>query len=330
MKLECLKLGDDFDWANFSKGSPQGTCYLDRAVLDLFNTNVTYYGCFKGKMLAAVLPVIDWVCDNFENLPFCYYQGPVISREIYRSSLSNVIQYELELLAALFEYVAVERAKFFSCLHTSLQDVRGVDWVHYGQNTKPRIKISPRYTAIVELASSSIQDFYKNARSSRRQEERYALEKENLSVNHFGKEKNLFQNYKTSFWKQGTNPSDFDLAMLEPFTSYFVGKGRGQIIEIKNKAGTCVASALLIRDYDEIFHVPILGVGETKYGGTLLYFEILKRAKSSGGRVVDFNGANSPKRGYFKHSIGACPKLYFEATFLNNKHDSSSEFLKNH
>jgi cellulose synthase/poly-beta-1,6-N-acetylglucosamine synthase-like glycosyltransferase len=36
---------------------------------------------------------------------------------------------------------------------------------------------------------------------------------------------------------------------------------------------------------------------------------------TDGTAAVDFNGANSPKRAYFKHSIGAKPALYFDMSY---------------
>ncbi|MEP3635857.1 MAG: hypothetical protein ABJN14_01170 [Paracoccaceae bacterium] len=54
---------------------------------------------------------------------------------------------------------------------------------------------------------------------------------------------------------------------------------------------------------------------ETSYGGTMLYYQILDFAMAQGGSAVDFDGANSPNRGYFKHSLGAMPELYFEVSY---------------
>ena len=78
---------------------------------------------------------------------------------------------------------------------------------------------------------------------------------------------------------------------------------------------TAVAAAFVFEDYDKVWHVPIIGTGDTRYGGTLLYYQILDFALSKGGAAVDFDGANSPKRGYFKHSLGAMPELYFEVSY---------------
>lgn len=55
----------------------------------------------------------------------------------------------------------------------------------------------------------------------------------------------------------------------------------------------------------------MVGTLDTKYGGTMLYFGMMDHAAEQGCTMMDFNGANSPARGYFKHSIGAKAQLYF-------------------
>jgi hypothetical protein len=46
-----------------------------------------------------------------------------------------------------------------------------------------------------------------------------------------------------------------------------------------------------------------------------LYFHILDTALAANAKAVDFNGANSPQRAYFKHSLGARPQLFFQVNF---------------
>lgn len=84
---------------------------------------------------------------------------------------------------------------------------------------------------------------------------------------------------------------------------------------MRNDNGTALAIALIFKDYDGTVHVPIVGNGDTRFGGILLYLAILDTALADGAAAVDFNGANSPKRAYFKHSMGAKPVLYFDVFY---------------
>ena len=84
------------------------------------------------------------------------------------------------------------------------------------------------------------------------------------------------------------------------------------IIEVKNKLGKAVASALVFEDYDKTMHVPIVGTGDTKYGGSLLYSSIIKWGIEHNVKAIDFNGSNSPKRAFFKQSFGGRSQLFFQ------------------
>ncbi len=86
-------------------------------------------------------------------------------------------------------------------------------------------------------------------------------------------------------------------------------------MSVRDPTGVALAIALIFSDYDGTVHVPAVGTGDTRFGGTLLYFAILDQALADGAKSVDFNGANSPKRAYFKHSIGARPVLYFDISY---------------
>ena len=76
-----------------------------------------------------------------------------------------------------------------------------------------------------------------------------------------------------------------------------------------------VAGAFVFKDNDNVWHVPIVGTSDTHYGGTLLYFFMADFVLQHGGSALDFDGANSPNRAYFKHSLGAEPQLYFEIRY---------------
>ena len=86
---------------------------------------------------------------------------------------------------------------------------------------------------------------------------------------------------------------------------------RAVIAVTRDEDGIATTAGLLLDDYHGRAHLPVVGTSGSRYGGTLLYFGIMDLAAERGARVMDFNGANSPSRGYFKHSIGGEATLYF-------------------
>ena len=307
---------DDFDvWRSLLSRSPQGTRFLDPDFLDLFGAEIRYYGLFRSGVCIMGLPVIDPRKSGSNILPWCYKQGPIFFDEIYRSAPAKRTQYEVELAETALTQLAQFEPWFRFALHESLTDMRGYDWVHYHDAAKARCIILPRYTAILPIEGLSGGDIRKAARSARRQEEGYAKTRENLTAEDGDDIAELEDLYRQTFARQGTEISAEELRLFHPYIQHFIDAGVGQILTVRDEAGTAVAAAFLFEDYDKIWHVPIIGTAETRFGGTLLYFHIADFVRERGGVSVDFDGANSPNRAYFKHSLGAEPVLYFEVRY---------------
>jgi hypothetical protein len=234
------------------------------------------------------LPVIDT-----SPLPWSYRQGPIFYDEISKGGVAKTIQYEIDLAELAVTELAKVEPRFHFSLSPDLWDVRGYDWAHYHDADKPRCRLTPRYTAVLPLEGATSKDVRAGSRSARRQEERYANEREGLRPTADGTVDELFA----------------------PYIQYFLNEGCGHILAVRDAADVAVAIASVFEDLDGVWHVPIIGTGDTRYGGTMLYFQIADLALTHGAKAVDFDGANSPKRGYFKHSLGALPALYFEVDY---------------
>ena len=302
-------------FAGLLANSPHRTRFLDPEFIALFGAPVAYWGLDRKGVLVAGMPVIDAAAFNSRALPWCYYQGIAYHREVWRAAPAKRTQYEIELAEELVTAVAKTEDRFSFSLHPSLRDVRGLDWVHYHDPDRPRLRISPRYTAIVDLDGADGDSLRAACRSARRQEEGYALDREGLSANSDGTIEELTTLYLETFARQNVTPPHAERAMLPKYTEYFLSTGAGKLLAVRTRDSQPLAIALIFQDYDGTIHVPVVGTGDTRYGGTLLYFAILDTALADGAMAVDFNGANSPKRAYFKHSIGAKPVLYFDVSY---------------
>ena len=307
---------EDVDaWRKLLSRSPQATRFLDPDLLSVFQIEPRFYGLFRKGVCVMGLPVIDTRPLSTSVLPWCYKQGPVYFDEVFRAAQAKRIQYEVELAEIATTELAKHESWFRFSLHESLTDVRGFDWVHYHDPAKPRCTLLPRYTAVIDLDDVSQDDLRRSARSARRQEEGYAVRREGLTPSLEGSIDELFDLYCTTFAAQNLEVAPLERDMFKPYLQFFLDTGIGQFLTVRDAAGKAVVGAFVFRDVDNIWHVPIVGTGETRYGGTLLYFHILDFVRGQGGRAVDFDGANSPNRAYFKHSIGARPQLYFEVRY---------------
>lgn len=314
-ELEFSEIRDLDIWNRLIARSPQATRFLDPDFLNLFGVNVRYYGLFRSGVCIMGLPVIDPRTHDTSVLPWCYKQGPVFFDEIYRSAQAKRIQYEIELAETAVTELARHEDWFRFALHESLTDMRGYDWVHYHLPEKKRTTIMPRYTAILPIAGVSQSDIREAARSARRQEEGYAQKRESLVTSTMGTIEELYSLYLETFARQNVPVSAVERALFAPYIQHFLDEGIGQIISVRDDSDRAVAAAFMFKDYDDVWHVPLIGTSDTRFGGTLLYFHIADTARAEGGIAVDFDGANSPNRAYFKHSMGAKAQLYFEVRY---------------
>ena len=303
------------EWSALLAVSPQRTRFLDPQFLDLFDVPVRYWGLNRKGVVIAGMPVIDASRLGSRALPWCYYQGIVYHDEVWRSAPAKRTQYTIEISEALAAGVAGEEARFYICLSPALSDVRGLDWVHYHDPSRPRLVLQPRYTGIAPIKGETPESLRKRCRSARRQEEGYAKNREGLVAAVDGTIDELVGLYRATFERQGVDVADSEIGLLRAYSEYLADEGVGAFPAVRDADGRALAVALIFTDYDGTVHVPVIGTGKTRYGGTLLYFHILDEALKQGALAVDFNGANSPKRAYFKHSMGADAVLYFEASW---------------
>lgn len=303
------------EWCDLLARSPQSTIFLDPDFLEIFDVPVRFWGLERKRVVIAGLAVIEAAVLRSKFLPWCYYQGIVFHDEIWRAAPAKRTQYEIEVSEELVTGVALEESRFSLSLHPRLRDVRGLDWVHYHDEARARVRLVPRYTAIKDLAGETPDSLRSAARSARRQEEGYAKSREGVVTASDGTVEELVSLYAETFERQGVVPSDDEMRLLPVYADHFLSACRGRLVTVRKEDGQACAIAMVFKDHDGTVHVPIVGTGDTRFGGTLLYFEILDQALAQGAPAVDFNGANSPSRAYFKHSIGARPVLFFEAHY---------------
>ena len=314
-KLALERLDDAQVWQKLMERSPQATRFLDPDFLTLFDASIRFYGLMRSGVCGTGLPVIDPRAIGMVALPWCYKQGPIFHDEVYKGARAKRIQYEIELAEIALPQLAEVEPWFRFALHESLTDVRGYDWVHYHDADKARCSVLPRYTSVLSLEGVTAKDIRKNARSARRQEEGYARSREALTTSADGKPEELFALYCETFARQNIEFSTSERTLFAPYIAHFLNAGVGHILMVRDETGRAVAGAFVFKDYDDVWHVPIVGTSDTRYGGTLLYFFMADFVLQHGGSALDFDGANSPNRAYFKHSLGAEPQLYFDIRY---------------
>lgn len=300
-------------WEELLTNSPQGTRYASPAVINALGCEVDNWLVLNKNQIVAGVPVITSNRASHGLPMHSYYIGLMYHKDIYKGKENRKTECEI----AISEFVMDELSKVYDCvefsLHHSISDVRGFDWFNYHSPENGRAKISPQYTAISNLQPLS--DIRAQARSSRRREEGYAKTREGLHFFMNGTAEELVELYRQTFVRQSLEVSESELQVTMQFASYLLSQQLGEIAVVRDGAGAAQAAGLLFYDLSGFVHIPVVGTLETKYGGTLLYFQMMEYAANKGFEYMDFNGANSPSRGYFKHSVGAKAQLFFHVSW---------------
>lgn len=222
-----------------------------------------------------------------------------------------------ENLMLISEYacdqLSTHYASFELSLHPELTDVRGFDWFNYHSPETGRAEIHPRYTSRCQLTDSP--GIRSAARGSRRREEKYAYDRESLKFTMDGTIDELLSLWQQSFERQGKQIPIIELSTTRQFAEYLLTQSHGLIAVCRDDEGTAHAAGLTMFDYRNTAHLPVVGTSPSRYAGTLLYFSLMDQLQQMGYDTLDFNGANSPARAYFKHSIGGDTTLYFHISW---------------
>ena len=311
-RLEQLK---EEEWSNLLENSPQRTKYLCPDFLKVFDRNVRFFGLFRKERCLLGLPVTQALVDEESALPFCYYQGLVLGSSMGEGTFTKQQANYLNYLAEALEKVVEQGIEFKLNLHPSLQDIRPFDWLNFGNKMLNRCTLATKYSAGLALKDRSKEDLRGLAQSVRRQEEKYAIERENLSVR-FGEDyDNLLKLYCASMSRSGGSVSQDQRRLLLNYCHCLSSATTTILLEVKKETGESVSAAFAWEDFDGYWHLPVVGNSGSRYGGTLLYFALMDEIIDRGGTFLDFNGANSPKRAAYKHSFGAHPIAYYHVSY---------------
>lgn len=313
--LNLVLCTSDKEWAEFLACSPQGTRYALKEVINSLSCKVDCWFVMSKQKIVAGIPIVTQN-KAASSLPMhTYYIGLLYHNDVYNCKANRKTECEIVISEFVMDTLSEKYEKFELSLHHSISDVRGFDWFNYHTPDRGRAKISPQYTAISDLVP--LGDIRTEARGSRRREAGYAQTREGLTFHLDGTVEELSILYQETFSRQSVNIPSLELNITAQFAEYLVKHDFGKIAVVRNALGEAQAAGLLFYDFNGVVHLPVVGTKTTKYGGTMLYFQMMEYAAKKGYKHMDFNGANSPSRSYFKHSIGAKAQLFFHVSWTS-------------
>jgi hypothetical protein len=308
--LSLREVDDAAGWDALLPGSAQSTVFCGTPFLRALGCRHRLLELRDGPRRVALLPLTE--DDSGECVvaqPFTPYQGLLFLHAAEASSRQRV-QDEFRL----GEFVAAELAGRYRELRLPLSwqvtDLRPFLWHNYHVEGGSRFVVTPRYTAVLDLAGFEPDAHAMQARACRRQELRKAAGfeiREQVAVDEF------LALYEQTFARQDIELAGGTLARVRAITEAALAGGWGRLAGCVTPQGLAAAT-LFVYDRRRAYYLFAANDPAQRNSGaaTRLMFDNVADAARRGLSELDFVGVNSPARGDFKLSFNPALKLYFE------------------
>lgn len=234
---------------------------------------------------------------------FSLYTGPMQTEELSQMPTHRRVPILLESLNALIEYARREYALVSWCAPPNFSDLRPFQWYGYGNPAVGSFKIDLRYTAIASLTPELVpkETFRTNRlRDYQKAQSRGCQFGLDVSV------EELAQVVQETYDRSGGEIASSDIELMCQVATTAVSGNWGRVYGARGPDGKLWGAALFLRYQARSYFLHGGSYSEhLKEGVTsfLMINSLLDLAKT-GSTHLDFCGANSPRRGDFKASLG--------------------------
>ena len=311
-------------WDEKVDASPEGTIFHKLQFLDAYKDlfpikkyDIKMGEQKKGSLIFNVSPL-----DSKKSIfaPGVIHNGFFLNQDFVDSPhASRRNSASFDITTDLVEFMSKEYNQISLRLSPQLIDMRPFLWFNYSsQNPSDKFKVSIRYTSYLSIENChkhtnlAENPLFAALSESRRQEVRYAI-KDNI---HFYEEADIdgfLSLYKEM--AQGYDPDiDKFIPTLKNCLQSLLKKNSLKIFFVNDKNNKKAAASVFGIDAKRAYYL----YGATsrgdrdRYSGSYILWKALESLSSSGINNVDFEGINSPRRGWFKLSFGGSILPYYQ------------------
>lgn len=250
--------------------------------------------------------------------PFTYYVGPVWAPGVRNRPASHIRSQLHAVYDTMIECLLHRYGKIRAELQPSDLDVRPFSWWNYGGRPDERFTIEARYSA--RLGPLNERDDYQllsDMRAVRRREIRRLLGQGGLSRISCRSPEAFQLAYKSVIEQQGLSVESQTLDTIEALWQLTEGGYGRALAWSSHPKGPATNLTLMLDDRTSAHLVLKLGTNDpaSDAHSSFAVFDAIRSTREESLNFLDFNGANSPRRGDDKHSYGAGPVLFFQVSF---------------
>jgi len=323
---KLVKCEPNADWNGVIEASSNGTVFSDSRFLNALECPYHLYYCTRNKeKRAAIALMIDE--DGVSTIAHDYviYNGIIYGPSTYGQNRSQVYSEQFRIT----EFIAGKLAEIYKNihmqLHPSVVDVRPFLWHNYYSNG-PKYGSEIRYTSYVDISEfrkmSNPEDskLFRNASSSRRQEIRYGIKEEEYTIEEYDICK-FIELYVQVMERQSLVVDERARHSILNLVEKLHDARLGRMFITKTRSGKVGSMAYFISDIKRAYY--LFGVNDptlrNAHTGTTVLWDTFSLLSKDGVDVVDLEGVNSPKRGWFKLSFGGNLVPYYKLFYLGEE-----------
>jgi len=298
--------------------SPQGTIFSSSFFLKSLKVNYQLWNIKQGSEIKAVVCLITSK-DNKNIIlnDYVIYGGLIFNTDTKRlvtkrrSDEFKISEFVIEKLIKKYKKIEIQFAPEYL-------DIRPFQWLNYNQKVKKKFNLETKFTSYIDFKNQNLNDFlntelYKNMETVRRYDYRMAI-KEGAKISTTQNSTPFFKFYDEVLKKQENMTTLKNLSNLKNLISNLIESNRGKIFYVEDKLGNILYALFYIWDNKKAYY--FLGAGNPKinksWQSIFGHCEIFKYIKENYGITrIDLEGVNSPKRGWFKLSLGGTLNSYY-------------------
>lgn len=298
-------------WNKFVEASPQGTVFHRSEFLKAVKLNPTYYFVKKGEEIFGGFSVCkDEMGNSIQDVHFNPYFGSILFKNFSHYTPYKRQQKEFEITEFIVNEISLDEKVSFT-MSPGFTDIRPFKWFNYHKESTHQYKCEINYTGILNIGEIDL-DHYKNKLiSTLRRRELKANTKCTIKEE---KDYNILNTlHKKTFERQGIqrNKSEEDLLISITKSAIYHNYGKLLIAYIDELP---VSATLFLYDSKASYY--LFGANDPDFrntsASTKLMYQNIVDTKEAGLQKIDFIGMNSPKRGFYKLTLGAEVVPYFK------------------
>jgi len=318
-----IDLVEDYQaWDAFVDHSPQGTLFSYSSYLSHAVPNWQLYWVKKGNQLKGGLSLVLGEVEGAAVLDDLVIHNGLLFAEDAEQKPTKARLGRFEISEFVIDWLGKKFTSVAFSLAPQVEDLRAFQWHNYhSEALRDKYLLDLRYTSYVDIGTLADKgdgfssDLFRGLETLRQRNIREARKVGAYTVAE-GDGKLFCEYYSVMMREQGEEQPAEKLLHLKKLIDALISEGRGVMLITKNHYDESIYATVFGWDSKRayyLFGAPVPGTDE-RYKGTIAFWDAFCWLAERGIRIVDMEGVNSPRRGWFKLSFGGDLRPYYQVS----------------